>query len=101
MEKSHWSAVNQPIIDRLKNTATAAVEGKSLTPLQEVHVLDLARDGHIKPHTDSVKVWSNEKRLYLHDIHCENSLDRSEFDYACILCVWSKEHCVYYYPKIN
>ena len=60
-EKSHWSDVNRSIIDRLKRTATTAVEGKVLTPIEEVHVLDLAKDGHIKPHTDSVKVQSCEK----------------------------------------
>ena len=62
MEKSHWSDVNRPIIDRLKRTATTAVEERFLTPLEEVHVLDLAKDGHIKPHTDSVKVQSTERR---------------------------------------
>lgn len=55
-EKSRWSDASQPIIDRLKNAVTGAVDGKSLTPLEEVHVLDLAKEGLIKPHIDSVKV---------------------------------------------
>ena len=32
------------------------MEGESLTPLETIHVLDLAKDGHIKPHIDSTKV---------------------------------------------
>ena len=55
-EKSHWSDANQPIIDKLKTVTGEAVEGKSLKPLDEVHVLDLAREGYTKPHTDSIKV---------------------------------------------
>ena len=53
--------MSQPIIDRLKKTAATAVEGKSLMPLDEVHALDLAKDGHIKPHIDSVKVCIQPK----------------------------------------
>ncbi len=36
--------------------AAAAVTDKVVVPLEQVHVLDLAEDGHIKPHVDSVKV---------------------------------------------
>lgn len=47
------------MIARLKAIAGAAIPGKVLVPLESVHVLDLAPDGCIKPHVDSVKViWS-------------------------------------------
>ena len=55
-EKSHWMEVNAPTIQRLKAVAQTAVPNKTLTALNEVHALDLAQDGHIKPHIDSVKV---------------------------------------------
>ena len=32
------------------------MEGRKLSPLPEVHVLELAKDGYIRPHIDSVKV---------------------------------------------
>ncbi len=32
------------------------MSGKNLELLDGIHVLDLAEDGEIKPHTDSVKV---------------------------------------------
>lgn len=44
------------MIDRLRKETVFGVEGKELETLSEVHVLDLAADGEIKPHTDSVKV---------------------------------------------
>ena len=33
------------VIERLKNTTVRAVPGRTLTPLPEVHVLDLAKEG--------------------------------------------------------
>ncbi|XP_064386959.1 alpha-ketoglutarate-dependent dioxygenase alkB homolog 7, mitochondrial-like [Halichondria panicea] len=54
-EKSNWSESNTPVIQRLKAVAAAAVTDKVVVPLEQVHVLDLAEDGHIKPHVDSVK----------------------------------------------
>ena len=44
------------VIDRLKNVARTAVLDKELEPLEHIHVLDLAEEGYIKPHVDSVKV---------------------------------------------
>lgn len=54
----NWTESNQPVIDRLQREAVNAVQGKQLETLREVHVLDLAADGEIKPHIDSVKVNS-------------------------------------------
>lgn len=51
-EKPIWNEVNTPTITRLREFAF----GKDLTVMQHVHVLDLAENGHIKPHLDSVKV---------------------------------------------
>ena len=44
-EKSHWQEKNLPVLERLKTTTATAVPGKTLTPLSEVHALDLAKDG--------------------------------------------------------
>lgn len=51
-EKSRWSEVNGPIIQRIRDQAFP--EGSAKLTL--VHVLDLAQNGYIKPHVDSVKV---------------------------------------------
>lgn len=51
-EKSTWNAANSEIIDRMK-----AVSFKDVAkPTDFVHVLDLQKDGEIKPHIDSVRV---------------------------------------------
>ncbi len=55
-EKSNWNENNLPVIQRLKTIARTAVPGKVAVPLEQIHVLDLAEDGAIKPHVDSVKV---------------------------------------------
>ena len=39
-----------------------AVPGKELQTLEEIHVLDLAADGQIKPHIDSLKVRGGGKK---------------------------------------
>lgn len=53
-EKPVWNDVNNAVLSRLK-----AIAFPSTTPtsnvMQHVHVLDLAENGHIKPHLDSVK----------------------------------------------
>ena len=50
-ERKLWNSANAPVITRLRETA---FKGRSeLKPLPQVHVLDLAADGHIKPHVDS------------------------------------------------
>ncbi|XP_011661956.1 alpha-ketoglutarate-dependent dioxygenase alkB homolog 7, mitochondrial [Strongylocentrotus purpuratus] len=50
-EKSRWSEVNSPIIQRIRDQAFP--EGSAQLTL--VHVLDLAQNGYIKPHVDSIK----------------------------------------------
>jgi alkylated DNA repair protein alkB family protein 7 len=55
-EKVQWISENEPVINRLALTASrAAVGGCTLELLPTIHVLDLAKDGYIKPHVDSVK----------------------------------------------
>ena len=55
-EKSQWLEINQSIMERLQKVTSSAIVGKSLVPLPAIHVLDLAEDGHIEPHIDSIKV---------------------------------------------
>ena len=57
-EKIQWQEANQPLIERLHRETSLAVEGKELETLEGIHALDLAADGEIKPHIDSVKVSS-------------------------------------------
>lgn len=49
-EKSRWSENNRLVFERLRQEAFGDVD-----ILPRVHVLDLAADGHIDPHIDSVK----------------------------------------------
>ena len=49
-EKPTWNKGNDCVVNRLRNFAF------STTTMQHVHVLDLAENGHIKPHLDSIKV---------------------------------------------
>lgn len=51
-EKSHWSAECQQILERVR----AAALPPNIPHLGPVHVLDLDKNGYIKPHVDSVKV---------------------------------------------
>ena len=51
-ERKNWNKANTSLIDRLKSRAF----DKSDSVLPYVHVLDLAEDGHIKPHIDSTRV---------------------------------------------
>lgn len=51
-ERKQWNQVNSVIIDKLRKAAFKP-EDKYLP---YVHVLDLAEDGHIKPHIDSPRV---------------------------------------------
>jgi len=44
-EKALWSAENMAVVQRLKRVASHAVENRQLSVLEEVHVLDLAKDG--------------------------------------------------------
>jgi len=49
-EKSRWDADNQLVIERIRDSV---IKTGTLNP--RTHVLDLAKDGHILPHVDSVK----------------------------------------------
>lgn len=51
-ERSEWNATNTHILLRLKDFAFKDVN----KPTEFVHVLDLEKDGLIKPHKDSVRV---------------------------------------------
>lgn len=51
-EKSHWNDDNKAILHRVREEAFKSEESQ----MTLVHVLDLAKDGFIKPHIDSVKV---------------------------------------------
>lgn len=57
-EKLHWTEpTSVALVERLRGKMAAAMgEGVELETIQEIHVLDLAADGEIKPHIDSVKV---------------------------------------------
>nr|XP_039252902.1 alpha-ketoglutarate-dependent dioxygenase alkB homolog 7, mitochondrial-like [Styela clava]XP_039252910.1 alpha-ketoglutarate-dependent dioxygenase alkB homolog 7, mitochondrial-like [Styela clava] len=50
-EVSNWSETSSNILNRLRNAAFAEKDSQRAL----VHVLDLAEDGYIKPHVDSVK----------------------------------------------
>ena len=50
-------------IQSVKWVSVSAVSGKELQTLEEIHVLDLAADGQIKPHIDSVKVRGEGRRM--------------------------------------
>ncbi|XP_055951376.1 alpha-ketoglutarate-dependent dioxygenase alkB homolog 7, mitochondrial-like isoform X1 [Argiope bruennichi] len=54
-EKADWNEENSKIIQRLQKLAFPA-ECKTL---KLVHVLDLSKDGYIKPHVDSVRFCGN------------------------------------------
>lgn len=50
-ERKHWSEVNKNILNRVKSVAFEQTE----IPLPYTHVLDIEKDGYIKPHIDSVR----------------------------------------------
>uniref|UniRef100_G1KR87 Uncharacterized protein n=1 Tax=Anolis carolinensis TaxID=28377 RepID=G1KR87_ANOCA len=50
-EKSHWSKESHEILQRVRDAALPP----GVPQLSQVHVLDLAKTGYIKPHVDSVK----------------------------------------------
>lgn len=57
-ERKHWYPTNRAIFDRVKEVAFSG------ETLPYIHVLDLAKEGVIKPHVDSVRV-SGRLRLRL------------------------------------
>jgi alkylated DNA repair protein alkB family protein 7 len=50
-ERSRWNKKNEEIINRVRSLAFPP----NVSPLKLVHVLDLAKNGVIKPHVDSVR----------------------------------------------
>ncbi|KFM81865.1 putative alpha-ketoglutarate-dependent dioxygenase ABH7, partial [Stegodyphus mimosarum] len=50
-EKSEWNIGNEIILQRLRNLAFPLHTAQ----IREVHVLDLAKNGFIKPHIDSIR----------------------------------------------
>lgn len=51
-EHLRWKPDNQKIIERVRQTAFAS----NAKHIKYVHILDIAKDGFIKPHVDSVRV---------------------------------------------
>ncbi|XP_077980960.1 alpha-ketoglutarate-dependent dioxygenase alkB homolog 7, mitochondrial-like [Glandiceps talaboti] len=54
-EFSRWSQRNSQIIQRVRDIAFP----DNVAQLSQVHVIDLAKDGYIKPHIDSVRFCGN------------------------------------------
>ncbi|GAB9471497.1 Alpha-ketoglutarate-dependent dioxygenase alkB 7 [Globisporangium polare] len=52
MERSRWSTETKRILDRIRE---APILPQELNYFPAVHVIDLAEDGYIKPHVDSIK----------------------------------------------
>lgn len=50
-ERKHWNKCNEVVIDRLRSASF----DPNCKQLPYAHVLDLAQDGYIKPHIDSVR----------------------------------------------
>ncbi|KAI0978908.1 hypothetical protein GJ496_005086 [Pomphorhynchus laevis] len=56
LERSDWSMINIATINRLRNMVKGlSHEDEQLIP--QVHVLDVAADGIVKPHVDSIRVY--------------------------------------------
>jgi len=51
-EKSNWNVENKAILQRVCNLAFNPQQTK---PLKHVHVLDISKEGYIKPHVDSIR----------------------------------------------
>lgn len=60
-ERKQWNRQNSEVIARIK----AASFDPSHKILPYVHILDLKEDGFIKPHVDSSRVRSLNKRLLI------------------------------------
>jgi len=54
-EKKHWNKMNEKLIEKLRQNAFKP----DVKHLPYVHVLDLAEEGHIKPHIDSSRFCGN------------------------------------------
>lgn len=53
-ERVQWNENNIKIINRIREKAFS----KEMSQLALVHILDLAPEGWIKPHVDSIKVYT-------------------------------------------
>lgn len=77
-EKSSWNKANTVVLERIQRKAFRP--GASL--LGHVHVLDLAGEGKIKPHVDSVRVnrvkdsWSNQSSKKCHNFESKGKGNR-------------------------
>lgn len=68
-ERVRWGAACEEVLNRVRSVAFPA--GSPL--LGPVHVLDLDKNGYIKPHIDSVKVGCS----------CFNSLHQDKDSHKC------------------
>ena len=59
-EKLKWNADNQKILQRVRELAFPP----GVPQIAYVHVLDISKEGYIKPHVDAVRV-----RAYLHTVY--------------------------------
>lgn len=75
------------MIERLRRETAVAVEGRELQALEEVHVLDLAADGLIKPHIDSIKV-----RVHLNCSLPDYYLSRTQIPFSVSYRGWGEGH---------
>ena len=57
---SDWSLESKAIIDRIHETAFT----EENPPMGHVHVLDIEKNGYIKPHIDSVRVCVHRSFLF-------------------------------------
>lgn len=51
-EHLNWNTQNQKIIERIRKTAFS----ENANHIKYVHILEIAKDGFIKPHVDSIRV---------------------------------------------
>lgn len=54
-EKANWNEANNTVVQRIRDIAFSG----DTKQLRYVHVLDIKKDGYIKPHVDSVKFCGN------------------------------------------
>lgn len=69
-ERLKWNENNNKIIDRVRNIAFP----HNVEQLKYVHILDLQKDGYIKPHIDAVRVSKTVNHNYVEaKLHFVNS----------------------------
>lgn len=74
-ERKNWNIANTKLIDHLRSTAFHPEDKQ----LPYVHVLDLAEDGHIKPHIDSTRFCGSTVAVLSLLSDCVLKLVHSEF----------------------